>query len=618
MNRSYPKGYRENLEWRRELLARARKDLVYRAKLKELFHRDILFAFNAFFYTLDVRRRPEHHQPFCTYLYQDKVILELVECISEGRDIPLEKSRDMGVSWIVILIFLWFWLDPDGGADFLCGSRIEDYVDKKGDMRALIPKARYALYRLPGWLRPKGFKLKLHDNFMKLQNPETGASITGESNNPNFSTGGRYLAILFDEFAKWEGTDESAWTAAGDATPARIPVSTPFGAGGHYYTLISAAPRKLRLHWSLHPRKAEGAYCVWPLGGEDRKLVDEGRLSEEELEGFWRSPWYDRECERRSAREIAQELDIDYLGAGSPVFDGKAGKRLRSLRRVAREVAGWFELDLDAGFVLGEKAGELRKVGEPRDAEDLLVVWRGPDEKDTYVFGVDVVEGVEHGDYASVKVVNRRTKDVDASFYGKIDEVRLAQVVVVMAAYYTTYEAPWVGIETIGPGLATFDLCAEVWDLENLFMMPNYDSAKGTVAWGKGFRTNRSSRNKLVAGVVEWLLEGKGWADGRLCGELLTFVRSKTGKPEAKGGCHDDEVMGFGIALQVDIIAPEGEELVKEEVREDGLAVGLFDLRGAKDAEGPRTLEDFCLATVLEKKRESGLLAEEHFFYATG
>ena len=38
----------------------------------------------------------------------------------------------------------------------------------------LMEKARYIINRLPRWLKPKGYHVKRHDNFMKLINPETG------------------------------------------------------------------------------------------------------------------------------------------------------------------------------------------------------------------------------------------------------------------------------------------------------------------------------------------------------------------------------------------------------------------------------------------------------------
>ena len=596
MNQIYPKDYRANLSRRREILLKAKTDLVYRAKVKEFFHRDILFAFNLFFYTLDVRRRPFHHQPFCTYPYQDEAILLIVRSIEEGKDIPTEKSRDMGVSWMVILIFLWFWLKPEGGADFLLGSRIEDYVDKKGDMRTLLEKARYGFYKLPKWLRPKGFNKKIHDNFMKLSNPETGATITGESNNKNFSTGGRYLAVLFDEFAKWEMTDEFAWMAAGDATPCRIPVSTPFGVGGKYYEIITGATSKIRLHWSLHPKKGAGAYCVWP---RSQAAIDawDGRAE------YWvRSPWYDEESLRRTEDEIAQELDISYLGAGNPVFKRKQGRRIQQMLNINRIPFGWRELDL------GRMA--LMEISKPRDDEGVLVLWEKLDEVNDYILGVDVVEGIEGGDFATCKVLNRETKSVAASYYSRIDEVQLARVIGTIAKEFGTNDFSWIGIETNGPGLSTFDLCVETYSLNNLFMMPKYDTTRQGIFHMKGWRTTTSSRNLLVSGVSEWLLEKVGWVEPRCCRELQSLIRSKTGKVEAKSKMHDDEFIALGICLQVDQIVPARGKKVEEtkgivEDREQ-----LFRLKELK-GEIELSIEERCLSTLLTKRK----VDEETLFF---
>ena len=495
---------------------------------------------------------------------------------------------------MVILTFLWMWLNPTGGADFLLGSRIEDYVDKKGDMRTLMQKARYALYKLPRWLWPKGFKAKTHDNFMRLQNPETGSSITGESNNANFSTGGRYAAILFDEFAKWEGTDKSAWTAAGDATPSRIPVSTAFGAAGKFYELVTDPLKdKVRLHWSVHPLKAAGGYCNWPRSKD--QMLYEG----EELERLIRSPWYDNECRRRDPLEIAQELDIDYIGAGNPAFGGEAGKRIGALLRLGRKPEIVKDPDL-ASMILND-------ITEVREPQGFLLVFKKPDESTTYSIGVDVVEGVEDGDYAVIKVLNRKTKDVDASYFSKINEVDLARVISLVAEYYTTYAYPWVGIETNASGLSTFDFCAEVYDVPGLFMMPTFDSAKQAVSFKKGWRTTETSRKKLVGGIKDWLIEKRGWADPRLCREMTTFVINKNGKPEAKSGTNDDEVMAFGIAIQVDLISPEDKYEEKIDRREDGLPVSV--IKPVK-VEEPKSLEERCFECVMAKIEEKKRLGQ--------
>jgi len=572
----YPKGYRENLEWRAKMLARCKEDSAYKSMIKELFYRDPVFAFNAFFYTLDVRRRPEQHQPFCTYPFQDWAIWDLYYAIQYGQDRVVEKTRDMGVSWIGVGLYTWFWSRPKESVDFLFGSRIEDYVDKKGDPRTLIEKCRYLIYRLPKWLRPAGFNQQKHDHFMKLVNPETGSTITGESNNPNFSTGGRYVSIFYDEFAKWESSDEAAWTAGGDATPCRIGVSTPFGASGKFYGLVcDSAIKKLVLHWSYHPRKADGLYCRYP-----RTPVEE-RSGKAKL----RSPWYDNECKRRTANEIAQELDIDYLGSGRMVFGGQELERVQELLGMPGVVNGAYVTDDE---------GRLKNVPTPREEAGYLMTWSPALAGRHYVLGVDVAEGKENGDYSIVKVMDRETKSFVASLAGQIDEVNLA---VWIEQIYLMYNEPWVGIETNGPGLATFDLCS--LKISKLFMMPSYDSAKQSVIHTKGWRTTTASRNILISGIRDWLQERRGWVNPRTIKELTTFAYNKNGKAAAKDGCHDDEVIAMGICIQVDVLAPmEKPKKPLHNLNELGIPINMFT---PKKVDIP-TIEELCFQQTMEKR----------------
>ena len=591
----YPKDPQKNLLWRYNLLKRAKTDLSFRKVVKELFFKDILFAFNAFYYTLDVRKRPFQHQPFCTWEYQDECLVGLQESINGGRDEVWEKSRDMGASWMILGVFMHFWLSPLGGADFLLGSRVEDYVDRKGDMRALFPKLRYILYRLPIWLRPKGMNPRKHDTYSKLENPQTGSVVIGESNNANFSTGGRFLGILYDEFAKWEGTDEQAWTAGGDATPCRIANSTPFGAGGQYFKLVTdGRTLKRSLPWTKHPEKSAQLSCVWPAPNEeDKERLGEMWKAQEKLT----SAWYQEQEKRRTPKEMAQEIDMNYLGSGSPVFDGKAWDSLQLYSRIPDKPKMWGVIDKGKKSIFF-----LSKL--PLDIEEHLVVYNEYKAGQQYTIGVDVVEGVEDGDYAFVTVYNRITHSLDAFYYSRIDEVLLATILEIIADYYSpeekkSYLAPWVGIETTGPGLATFNYAADR-GIANLFMAPRYDISKGEVSYKKGWRTDRVSRAILIGGIKSWLIDAIGELNSHLLvGELMTFVHAPSGKAQAKSGCHDDGVMSFGIALQLDEICP----LIKEaeEKRLLRMTDDITSVRTFTKIDEP-TLEDRCMADVLAKK----------------
>ena len=294
------------------------------------------------------------------------------------------------------------------------------------------------------------------------------------------------------------------------------------------------------------------------------------------------------------------------MGAGKLVFDGKAGKRVTFLLRRNRDAYKWYEPDL--------AYARLTEVQEPREPESYVVLWEKIDPDATYALGVDVVEGVEGGDFAVIKGINRRTKNVAISYFSRIDEVQLCKVIAGCSKLLTTHEAPWIGIETIGPGLSTFDICAENFgeEIPNLFMMPSFDQVSQKVSLKKGWRTNAVSRNVLIKGVREWLLMGESWADQRLLREITTFVRHKTGKAAAKEGANDDEVIAFGIALQVDVLSDSPELPAERRLLAQGVDEGMFE-GSWKKIDEPTTIEERCLAAALSMVAERQMAEQEAF-----
>lgn len=284
---------------RLEMEAIADGDPEFAAAILQQCKDDPLFFFDHFLWTFDPRaKRDRQNVPFIPYPYQRELIMWMHRSIletqgtPEGRNLLVEKSRDMGASWCMLGYFLWNWLFHEGS--FLILSRKEEEVDKRGDMDTPFEKIRYMLYRLPKWLIPKGFIEREHDKFLLLKNPK-GGEIAGESANPNAGRGGRKLAVLFDEQQSM-GNDDASYRACAQTTNVRISVGTPAGPVGKYYRLATGQKGeekvdKRRLHWSLHPEKGAGA-----------KMID-GKLS---------SYWYEKQKERMSEEDIAAELDISY------------------------------------------------------------------------------------------------------------------------------------------------------------------------------------------------------------------------------------------------------------------------------------------------------------------
>jgi hypothetical protein len=66
--------------------------------------------------------------PYLLFDYQVQAVDDTIACIEKKERIFLEKSRQMGISWLYCAIALWGWLFRDWKILFL--SQKEDFVDK--------------------------------------------------------------------------------------------------------------------------------------------------------------------------------------------------------------------------------------------------------------------------------------------------------------------------------------------------------------------------------------------------------------------------------------------------------------------------------------------------------
>lgn len=193
---------------------------------------DIIFWFEWFCYTFNPRVTPAH-LPFNPYPFQKETIKVIQSCVQRGEPLIIEKSRDMGLSWLVLLVFQWFWIFEDG-ADFLCGSRKQDDVDKKGDRSALFEKFRYNLRMQPEWMCPK--LTYQNDNYLKITHPITGNILKGESATADFGRSQRFKAVLMDEVARHPYGDY-AYASVSQSSNCIILLFTPFGQANIAYRM---------------------------------------------------------------------------------------------------------------------------------------------------------------------------------------------------------------------------------------------------------------------------------------------------------------------------------------------------------------------------------------------
>jgi hypothetical protein len=421
--------------------------------------RDPLFFVNSFVWSYNPRLPSGlRRQPFILYEFQANALCELILAKGvilgyDASDVLIEKSRDMGASWLCVIADMWCWQFQEF-ASFLWLSRTQDYVDKTGDPKSLFWKADWMLTNQPAWLAPRmdwgADRTKLH-----LRNPETLSVIDGESTTGEAGRGDRRTSILLDEFASVkEGAKILSATA--DTTDCRIFNSTPKGTGNAFYLQRQSMQAEgqviLRFHWSEHPDKRKGLYSSdggrvkyldpgfeYPVG---YKFICDGKL---------RSLWYDKEERRRSSKmEIAQEIDIDYLASGSQFFDQEV------LERCMAETA---QLPLRVGEILWRMPDCSDGTFEDR-ATGRLRLWisvgsdgRPPIDRN-YVLGVDVSAGSDASN-SVISVVDTKTRWKVAEFSTvNVFPNKLAEYAVSLGRWFKGHDGEaFIVWEANGPGL---------------------------------------------------------------------------------------------------------------------------------------------------------------------
>jgi hypothetical protein len=129
-------------------------------------------------------REPDTVIPFEPFPKQAEFLTWLREREATRDNGVVEKSRDMGVTWLCVAYATHGWLFRDGFAVGF-GSRKLDLVDKRGDPDSIFEKIRFLLRHLPEWMMPPGFDWREHDNQGRLVNPANGATITGRGRRPD-------------------------------------------------------------------------------------------------------------------------------------------------------------------------------------------------------------------------------------------------------------------------------------------------------------------------------------------------------------------------------------------------------------------------------------------------
>jgi phage terminase large subunit len=270
-------------EARTERLKRMRANPQMLQALADFYRNDPASFINDFGVTHDPRN-PERGLPasipFLLFPKQRELIAWVLDRWRGQESALIEKSRDIGASWLLMALSCTLCLF-NKGLTIGWGSRKEELLDRSGDPSSLFYKGRMFLESLPPEFLG-GWDMKKNSAHMRLVFPYTGCAITGEAGD-NIGRGGRTSMFYVDEAAYIERPQlvEASLSAT---TNCRIDVSSVNGMANPFAAKrFSGKVPVFTMHWRDDPRKDDA--------------------------------WYQRQVDTLDPVTVAQEIDISYQGS---------------------------------------------------------------------------------------------------------------------------------------------------------------------------------------------------------------------------------------------------------------------------------------------------------------
>lgn len=494
-----PKSLRKNIAFREWLLRKSVGDKGFQWAVVERCKRDIIFYIDSFVYQFNpTKRGSEAAGPFIIWPFQAESLVARPEthnkqgfiwCFENNRSAVLEKSREMGATWIFLILQDWLCLFHDNVQTMNISHNAEAVDCKKKD--SLFAKIRFMHRHLPDWLKGDVDETEFYFGYQRTDSEITGYASTGRA-----GVGGRAGIIFIDEVSKIREAREVRHHTASTAY-CRFFNSTHDGTGTEFYKLSrDASFVQWQWHWTVHPEKKVGQYWYNPQIRQvehitkdysfpaDYKYVTDGTPKGGPHPGI-RSPWYDRKVEEiGSELGAAIELDINPEGSVEQFFDVVVLRQL--IAEGCRKPD--FEGDLEYDEENARPIRLSKRVGGP------LRLWCpiGPNDKPVAgrcFIGGDISAG--HGATPTCIPVFDATHQCKVAQYTDsfIDPIRAGMVMVALG---------WLFSDERGFGARL------IWEL----IGPGYKAGEKIMDLGYTnvyFRTDEISIDKKISKIPGWV-----------------------------------------------------------------------------------------------------------------
>lgn len=580
----------ENIKYRLKLLGMCRHDREAQRAVIYACKTDILFFINTFCIQFNPLVKGDASVgPFITWPEQERIMLMeppigrgILWCYENDRTSVVEKSRDMGASWLFLIFQLWLCLFHNH-IQVLNISRSKDAVDSNS-RNSLFEKIRFMLRHLPDWLKGEVVETKYNFRFSR-----TGSEITGEASTGKSGAGGRASVVFIDEFSQ---IDEAVAVRQNTASisDCRFFNGTHLGVGTEFYNLTQSPEIvQIQLHWTRHPKKNKTLYSwdaekgrpVFYRYNPYLDLLEEHRHPEEKMPEDYpydrtgqptggphpgiRSVWYDRKAaEIGTSRQVAMELDINASGASSQFYDALTIARLKDRCRDPIWVG---ELDFDEDtaqpkqFLLHE-TGMLRLWIEPQSPNATgKLDFIAPSD---YVLGLDISYG--NGATPTCLSIFDARKGMKVGMYVNAwkDPKQMAPFAVALCRMFKSAsgEPAMLIWEIPGPGYVFGQAVLEDYGFRNIFwnvVNAWHDATMQKTSEKPGWYANKDNKIKLHNSYQNALKSGEfvNW-DKQSLHETLSYVHykgaiehpkaQKNEDASAEGSNHGDRVVADALA----------------------------------------------------------------------
>jgi len=204
------------------------------------------------------------------------------------------------------------------------------------------------------------------------------------------------------------------------------------------------------------------------------------------------------------------------------------------------------------------KHGYINIEGQfTEDKDGYITIYDNPSDKDDYVIGADVAEGLTinqqsvgeaTGDYSSAHVLSRKGFKVVATWHGRIDPDAFAVELIGLSRFY---RGAIIGPERNNHGLV---VCQKLKDTAYpaVYKRQKLDKIAKTTISEMGWLTNMKTRPLMIDELQQAIREESiDIPDKETIMECMAFQRDEAGRMAAPPGMHDDRVISLAIATQM-------------------------------------------------------------------